>query len=123
MGDISHNYGSDIDLSASGDFLYVEGDAETQQHVIKRLLTTPGADIWNPTYGAGLGQFVGQPTVVAAIRNAVQSQIFREQTVAQLPLPTVSVVKQLNGSAVVTIKYTDAVTGDPKVLGPFPVTS
>lgn len=50
MGDISHSYGQDIDLSAGGDFLYVED--ETQQHVIKRLLTAAGADLWSQTYGA-----------------------------------------------------------------------
>jgi phage baseplate assembly protein W len=113
MGDISHVYGADIDLSASGDFLYVPD--ETQQHVIKRLLTALGADIWNLTYGAGLGQFVGQPVNLAAIANAVLSQIFQEESVAQLPNPTVTAVQ--NGTViVVTITYADATTGQTQIL-------
>jgi hypothetical protein len=113
MGDISHVYGADIDLSAGGDFLYV-GD-ETQQHVIKRLLTQAGADIWNLTYGAGLGQFVGQPVNLTAITNAILSQIFKEASVAQLPNPTVSAI--MSGSVItVSVTYADATTGQNQVL-------
>jgi hypothetical protein len=113
MGDISHVYGADIDLSAGGDLLYVA--SETQQHVIKRLLTTAGADIWNLTYGAGLGQFVGQPVNLPAITNAILSQIFQEESVAQLPNPKVTATQ--NGTVItVTVSYTDAMTGRSQIL-------
>jgi phage baseplate assembly protein W len=113
MGDISHVYGADIDLSASGDFLYVTD--ETQQHVVKRLLTAVGADLWNLTYGAGLGQFVGAPVNLPAITNAILSQIFQEESVAQLPNPTVTAVQ--NGAVIiVTITYADATTGKSQIL-------
>lgn len=113
MGDISHIYGADIDLSAGGDFLYVAD--ETQQHVIKRLLTAAGADIWNLTYGAGLGQFVGQPVNLPAITNAILSQIFKEESVAQLPNPTVSAT-EIGSMLAVTVTYTDATTGQSQIL-------
>ncbi len=113
MGDISHNYGADIDLSAGGDLLYV--DDETQQHVVKRLLTAAGADIWNLIYGAGLGQFVGQPVNLSAITNAILSQIFQEASVAQLPNPMVTAVQ--NGTLItVTVTYMDATTGQSQIL-------
>ncbi len=113
MGDISHSYGQDVDLSAGGDFLYVAD--ETQQHVIKRLLTAAGADLWAQTYGAGLGQFVGQPLNVTAITNAVLSQIYQETSVAQLPAPVICATQQ--GTVVaLTISYTDSPTGGTQAL-------
>ncbi len=113
MGDISHSFGQDIDLSASGDFLYVAD--ETQQHVLKRLLTASGADLWAQTYGAGLGQFVGQPLDLAAITNAVRSQMFQESSVAQLPEPVIT-ASQNGGTVLVGISYTDAVSGQTQTL-------
>jgi len=113
MGDISHSFGQDIDLSASGDFLYVQD--ETQQHVIKRLLTSAGSDLWAQTYGAGLGQFVGQPVNLAAISNAILSQIYQEASVAQLPAPTIGVTQQ-NTVVTVNISFKDAITGQSQAL-------
>lgn len=118
MGDISHNYGQDIDLSAGGDFLYLAD--ETTQHVIKRLLTPPGGDIWNILYGAGLGQFVGQPEAVTAITNCVRSQIFQEASVSQIPEPIITVDGEPDSSVTVNIDYTDAVTGELMTLS-FPL--
>jgi hypothetical protein len=113
MGDISHSFGQDIDLSASGDFLYVED--ETQQHVIKRLLTAANADLWDQTYGAGLGQFVGQPLNLTAITNVIRSQIYKETSVAQLPEPIITASQQ--GTAItVNISYADATTGQTQTL-------
>lgn len=116
MGDISHNFGSDIDLSATGDFLYVTGDALAQQRIIKRIVTAAGAYLQHLDYGGGARQFIGQPTKVAAIANVVRAQIFQEATVAQLPEPVVSVTEQDNGETVCTISYYDAATGQPNVL-------
>jgi phage baseplate assembly protein W len=116
MGDFSHNFGSDFDLNASGDLLYVTGDAEAQQHIIKRLLTAAGAYIWRLDYGAGLGQFVGQPANATAIVNVIRSQIFQEATVAQVPEPVVTINVNPNDTVGVTINYYDAVSGAASVL-------
>lgn len=113
MGDVSHFFGQDIDLSASGDFLYLAD--ETQQHVIKRLLTAAGADLWAQTYGAGLGQFVGQPLNLTWITNAVLSQIYQESSVAQLPAPVISASQQ-GSTLLVAINYVDANTGQAQAL-------
>jgi hypothetical protein len=113
MGDISHSFGQDIDLSAGGDFLYVAH--ETQQHVIKRLLTAAGADLWAQSYGAGLGQFVGKPLSQIAIANAVLSQIYQEASVAQWPAPVITAIQQ-NTTVIVTINYTDAASAQSQAL-------
>lgn len=113
MGDISHSFGQDIDLSSGGDFLYVAD--ETQQHVIKRLLTSASADLWAQTYGAGLGQFVGRPVNLTSISNAVLSQIYQEASVAQLPAPVITATQE-NTIVVVGINYTDSTTGQTQAL-------
>ena len=118
MGDISHQFGADIDLSASGDFLYVTD--ETQQNIIKRLLTVAGDYLWKLNYGAGLGQFVGQPENERAIENVIRSQIFQEQSVAQLPEPVVTTQEGPNNTVTVTIVYADATTGAAQTLT-FPI--
>ncbi len=113
MGDISHSFGQDIDLSASGDFLYVAD--ETQQHVLKRLLTAPGTDLWAQAYGAGLGQFVGRPLDLTAIINAVRSQMFHEPGVAQIPEPIIT-ASQSGSTILIGISYSDAVSGQTQTL-------
>jgi phage baseplate assembly protein W len=120
MGDVSHNFGSDIDLSASGDMLYL--DDPTQQMVIKRLLTPLGGDISNLQYGGGLGQFVGQSDAGTAIENVVRSQIYQEQSVAQIPEATVTTKAQADGITVCNIQYTDATSGQTQTLS-FPMGS
>ena len=113
MGDISHSFGQDVDLSAGGDFLYISD--ETQQHVIKRLLTAAGADLWMQSYGAGLGHFVGQPLNLTSITNATLSQIYKESSVAPLPAPTIKATQQ-NSAVIIEISYTDATTGQTQAL-------
>ena len=46
MADISHTFGADLSLSATGDLLCVTGDTLTQQRVLRRLLTNAGDYIW-----------------------------------------------------------------------------
>jgi phage baseplate assembly protein W len=116
VNDISHAFGSDLALSATGDLLVVSGDALTQQRVLRRLLTNAGDYIWHLAYGAGLGQMVGQPANAAAIENIIRSQIFRESSVAQVPAPIVTTTANTDGTVTVTIQYADAVTGAGSTL-------
>ena len=73
MPDLFHQYGGDLLLGPSGDLASVDATLLGQQRVLRRLLTNPGDYLWNPAYGAGLGQFVGQPASVARIRSAIRS--------------------------------------------------
>lgn len=109
--EISHWYGGDLDLDATGDFLMVSGQTETDQRVLRRLMTAPKAYLWQLDYGAGVPALIGEPGHQAAVRNAILEQIFEEDAVARLPEPTVSFAVAPNGRAVANITYTDATTG------------
>ncbi len=116
MADAWHLFGGDLSVVASGDVAVIDGATEGQQRVLRRLLTNPGDYLWHPTYGAGLGQFVGLPTDTARIEGVIRGQIFREAAVARTPEPVIAVEGAANGSVYVTIQYADATTGETQLL-------
>lgn len=123
MPDIYHQFGSDLVVGPTGDLASVDGANLGQQRVLRRLLTNPGDYIWQPSYGAGLSQFLGQTVNPAQISAVVRSQIFKERAVAQSPEPVVDVQTSQVGAAgtvYVHIRYADADTGETQVLS-FPV--
>lgn len=113
MADIYQDYGADIQLSAQGDLLSVIGATMTQQRVIRRLLTNPGDDVFNPEYGAGLGRFVGEnlsEDLYQDIKNTCVTQILKEDSVAKNPRPVVTISIIESGSQQVpqvNIQYYD----------------
>jgi phage baseplate assembly protein W len=87
--------------------------------VLRRLMTNPGDYIWQLGYGAGLGQFIGQPTNASQIQAVIRSQIFKEAAVARTPEPVISVQSDPTsgaGTVYVQIRYVDAATGQTQVL-------
>jgi len=116
MPDLSHIYGADLSLAAAGDLATVDATQLGQQRVLRRLLTNPGDYLWNPSYGAGLGRFVGQPANAARIRSVIRSQIFQEAAVARTPEPTIDVAATPDGAVTVAILYADATTGAAQTL-------
>jgi phage baseplate assembly protein W len=116
MPDLSHQFGTDLMIGATGDLLAVNAPLLTRQRVLRRLLTNPGDYIWQPSYGAGLAQFVGQPANAARIRAVVRSQIFQEAAVAQNPQPVIDVQGNTDSSVYVYIRYADATSGETQVL-------
>jgi hypothetical protein len=116
MADLWHQFGSDLMVGATGDVAAVTGALAGQQRVLRRLLTNPGDYIWQPGYGAGLGQFVGSPAPAAQIRAVVRSQIFKEAAVARTPEPIVDVTADAGGSVYVYIRYADAASGTTQIL-------
>jgi len=116
MVDLFHSFGSDLVPSPSGDLSTASGPVLGQQRVLKRLLTNPGDYIWQPDYGAGLAQFVGQPAAVSRIRAVIRSQIFKEAAVARTPEPVVEVSFDHAGTVYVHIRYADATTGQTQLL-------
>ncbi len=121
MQDVSLLWGQDFTASATGDLGLAAGTALGQQRVLRRLLTNPGDYIWQPDYGAGLGQFVGQTANVSMIQAVIRSQILLESTVAQTPEPVIAVASSNNGSVYVDLRYVDADTGSTQILS-FSVT-
>ena len=116
MSDVFQQYGGDLAVAPSGDLATVAGTLLGQQRVLRRLLTNPGDYLWNPGYGAGLAQFVGQPANAARIRSVIRSQIFQESAVAQSPAPVIDVAADASGNVTVQIVYSDSTTGETQVL-------
>ena len=116
MPDLWHQFGSDLMVGATGDLSAVSGSLAGQQRVLRRLLTNPGDYIWQPTYGAGLGKFVGSPVSAAQIQAVVRSQIFKEAAVARSPEPVVDVAANASGAVSITIRYADAASGTTQIL-------
>lgn len=119
MADISHQWGSDLTIGPGGD-IAVADDAELcKQRLLRRLLTNINDYIWQPTYGAGLAGFIGQPGKVERIQAAIRSQIFKEAAVARTPEPTIDVVVGPEGNpstVYVHILYANALSNQTEVL-------
>ena len=92
------------------------GDTLTQQRVLRRLLTNAGDYIWQLSYGAGLGQMVGQPANATAIENIMRGQIFQEFAVAQVPAPVITTTVNMDGAVSAEIQYADAASGATSTL-------
>lgn len=105
-----HYFGQDLVLSSTGDLLVISGAQLVQQRILRRLMTNPGAYLWDLTYGAGLPSKVGQKVNAAAIAAIVRQQIFSEGTVASVPPPQITVTSNPNGTVQCNITYTDQIT-------------
>ncbi len=97
---VSHYYGGDVALGPTGDLGRVNGLERSKQRVLRRLLTNPGDYIFHPTYGAGLGRYVGKVVDVAAIAVLIRGQMALERSVSQSPPPTIKASLIPNGIAV-----------------------
>ena len=116
MPDAMLQWGGDLAASPSGDLLLVSDAALSQQRVLRRLLTNPQDYIWWPSYGAGLGQFVGAANIERAAAGVIFAQIFNEASVAKQPLPVVAASTLPDGSVLVDISYTNVATGSTQAL-------
>lgn len=116
MADLQTGWGGDVASTETGDLATVSGPALGTQRVLRRLLTNPGDYIWQPEYGAGLGQFVGQPADTAAIQTLIRTQMRLEPAVAASPEPVISLQLDPGGSLSVQIRYADAETAETQSL-------
>jgi hypothetical protein len=109
MSDIYLEWATDLSAGSGGDLALVAGSAETNQRVVRRLLTNPGDYIWNLGYGAGLGAFIGSATNLQDIAAVIRNQISLEPTVPSTPAPNVAVqiLDAVGGYTVAQITYSD----------------
>lgn len=114
MADLWHEMGGDLALSATGDLLTVTGALATQQRVLRRLLTNPGAMIFHLAYGAGLGRFIGQAGADARIASTIRRQMKLERGVGAVPPPVVTVTADRAGDVTAIVQYADQATGLPQ---------
>jgi hypothetical protein len=120
MADAALVFGGDLSIGVSGDLALARGSDLTEQRVLRRLLTSPGDYIWQLSYGAGLGQFVGAAGGAGAMGAVARAQMLAESGVAQSPLPQIAVDQSNPTGIVLTIAYQDATTGQGIALT-FPV--
>lgn len=116
MSDVAHYFGGDLILGPTGDLLTLDAPDLTRQRILRRLLTAPGAYIWQPGYGAGIGAMIGQPTDARRIQAVMGGQVLQEEAVARSPIPTVAVTADQLGTVTATISYGDAETGAAQTL-------
>jgi hypothetical protein len=122
--EIYQEYGNDLQVTATGDLLTVDGTELSNQRIIRRLLTTPITVISppdymdHPTYGAGLPQFIGRPfstELEEEINGLITSQMFLEESVAKTPPPEIT-MKILTNYIEVRITYTNVLTNQQAVI-------
>lgn len=119
LADFDHYIGGDISASSTGDVATATDTLRGQQRVLRRLLTNPGDYIFEPTYGAGLAQWIGKNADLAKLRALCVGQMALEPSVAASPAPQVNLTQIANadgGGFAVAIAYTDATTGQPVFL-------
>ncbi len=108
MYDIYLEWGTDLSVGSNGDLALVNGSTQTNQRVMRRLLTNPGDYIWNLAYGAGLGSFVGSTADLLDIEAVIRNQISLEAAVPSTPAPNVMVQTiAVGGYVVADITYSD----------------
>lgn len=118
ISDISHFFGGDLSPGITGDLAPASGTIRGQQRVLRRLLTNPGDYVFQPTYGAGLPQWIGRTLDVGKVSALIRSHILLEDSVAASPPPVIAVAPlpaDPTGLAV-RIAYSDAATNTPVVL-------
>lgn len=100
LSDVYHWFGGDLGVASSGDLAGVQTNTRSQQRVVRRLMTNPGEYLPHPTYGAGLGRYVGASATDAEIIGLILGQMRLEASVAQNPAPQVTLQRIPNGLTV-----------------------
>ena len=116
MADLDMSWSGDLAVTQTGDLATVDGAALGTERVLRRLMTNPGDYIWNPRYGAGLAQYIGQPIDPAGIQALILSQMQLEAAVAAVPEPIVAVQSDPAGRLFAQIRYADATTAQSSAL-------
>ncbi|MCA1179776.1 MULTISPECIES: phage tail protein [unclassified Pantoea] len=120
MNDLFHIPGGDLNITLSGDVRLVSHRERINQRILRRLITNPGDNIFDPEYGAGLGQKVGETFRPGEWKALITGQVLLEHSVAEHPPPVIKLT-QTQDSVSVSISYTDVTTGTSETLS-FDVT-
>jgi hypothetical protein len=114
MYDIYLEWGTDLSVGSSGDLALVNGSTQTNQRVVRRLLTNPGDYIWNLGYGGGLGTFVGSTADPSDIEAVIRNQMSLEAAVPSTPPPNVIIqTLAVGGYVVADVTYSDPSSDTP----------
>lgn len=98
--DIYHEVGSDIQLDSTNDLLFVFDTDETNQRIMRRLLTNKSSYIWNPEFGASIPARIGRTLSVEEYRdavNAITAAVLEDDDVLKDPAPEINLQAIRNG--------------------------
>lgn len=114
-----HWWGLDTQFTAAGDDATATAITEINQRILRELMTSPGEYVWEPTYGAGLGRYIGQalsPEKFTEIKTVVRTVVAKQADVQTVPGPEITFQNDLAGLIAVLINYTYAPTGQAVTL-------
>lgn len=117
--DLHHYWGGDIQLSATGDLLTVDGVTETNQRILRGLMTSTGEYYYHTTYGAGIGKHVGDALTTqdySAIQANIRGLVLSDPDVSPSPAPAFDFQASPNGMLLVSINYTYRPSGALQTL-------
>src|SRR5580658_1713299 len=115
MADAYHYFSGDLQFGSNGDLQTVASVEESQQRILRRLLTNQADYIWQPTYGAGLPGYIGQDIDQAAITSLITTQMYLEPSVVQSPSPQVDLNFFFSGISA-SISYVESDSNQPTTL-------
>jgi phage baseplate assembly protein W len=111
MTDFWLDWQDDFHVDSRGGLLFVDGDDEVRQRLMRRLCTAVFGYIWHREYGAGLPQKIGDPWQPSEIEAICRSQVNMEASVAVYPPARVGVAEVIPGMVSIDIQYVSAQTG------------
>jgi hypothetical protein len=115
IADVSHWWGNDLQVSATGDLGRATGVDRSKQRVLRRLLTPTGDYVMHTDYGAGLPSYIGRNSDPDQIETLISGQMLKEASVTPSPRPDVALRSITNGLSA-SISYVVAPEKVPAVL-------
>ncbi len=119
MTDLYHYWGSDLTLDATGDLLTIDGVTETNQRILRGLMTAAPEYVFHPAYGAGIGKHVGDALTTqdyTRIQASIRQIVVSDTDVQQNPPPQFSFKASPTGYLAVSISYYYAPNGQLQTL-------
>ena len=89
--DLSHTWGQDLVLSPAGNYEVSSGLSLTNQTIARFILTNPGDDPFNPTWGLGARKLIGQREAAAKLKTLILQGLATLDVVDQSVRPQVEV--------------------------------
>jgi len=114
-----HWWGLDTQFTAAGDDASVTAVDEINQRIVRELLTPPGDYLFQPSYGAGLGRYIGRALSndkFSEIKAAIRSVVARQPDILKQPGAQIAFQNDASGLVAVQILYTYAPTGQAVTL-------
>lgn len=103
------NPNSALEVTSSGDVALVNGNASVRQRALLAAVTTPGALMHRPNFGAGVERYLGRPVTVAAAGFAAawRAAILADDRVRRCRVTAAPMVRRDNGFVVTAVAETN----------------